>query len=157
MYLQEPLTRAVKQDIRREMILNQCLQDTIDILTVVLGFLQFDRITPDCKLSRYLHTRKVCKKLPQKVQIRPRVFFSFLCCFSAMLYAFCCTWMVFPILQCNMWQAIQKNRVLVYCLCIINQIILCGSSLFIKMHRLLFCVQYAPKDYMFSHTHLYCT
>ena len=66
-FVQEPLTRAAKQEIRRELVLKQCLQESIDILTVALGFLHCTKAKPEAMLFRYVKDLKVEKQFPQKV------------------------------------------------------------------------------------------
>lgn len=65
--VQEPLTRAVKQEIRSEVILKQCLQESIDIVTVALGFLHCAKVNSEVMLFRYVKDLKVGKQFPQKV------------------------------------------------------------------------------------------
>ena len=65
--LQDPLPAHVKQDIVKELNKTHSLQDTIDIVTVALGFLSCGTWNPNTLLSRYIMTLKMEKKLSPTV------------------------------------------------------------------------------------------
>ena len=100
-FLQDPLPQHIKQDIVKELNKTQSQQDTIDTVTVALGFLSCGTWNPSILLSWYIKTLKMDKQLSRYYDLWATVY--------SLMYIICRT-VTLCIVSIPGWRTLQVGQ-----------------------------------------------